>query len=109
MGMFDCVRFQGGTPAGMVDEHEHFQIQDLHCLLDTFEITREGRLVQIPHVSKIPEDTNYDGELLMCGGWVDGELQEYTLTFVDGTLIEIRDHCKGTSLYLAASLRPLFV
>lgn len=109
MGMFDCVSFQDKTPYGMGDDSQGFQTKSLDCLLNNYEISPEGRLLLIPMGTKTPVDTNYDGELEMCGARMQGVLLTYTLLFVEGTLIEIQDHHHGTTLYLAASPSALLV
>ena len=49
MGMFDHVRCSAplpGTPPAFVHPGHLFQSKSLDCLMGTYEITAEGRLVQ---------------------------------------------------------------
>jgi hypothetical protein len=93
--MFDVVNFRYRMPDGF--ESNGFQTKDLDCLMDSYSITKEGRLVLdsvCEQVERPLGDVNFSGTLkvydtaLMTRKW-----HEYDLEFEDGTLVAIR--CKN--------------
>jgi hypothetical protein len=92
MGMFDYVRCELPLPDGLDLKHEYesrgfkedklFQTKDLDCLLDTYTITKDGRLK-----SSDEQDLNYDGWFVfyVLLPWED-DLRAYRVLFTDGQL-----------------------
>lgn len=94
MGMFDEVNFSYRMPDGF--ESNGFQTKDLDCLLDSYTITKAGRLV-LDSVSVQVErplgDVNFTGTLNVYDrAFLTRQWHEYDLEFEDGTLVAIR--CK---------------
>lgn len=92
MGMFDEIRCKQPLPDGC--EIEWFQTKDLGCDLARFEITEDGRLLQIgagwlEAELDSPEDYEHHGMLNFYG--TDGQKiwHEYNAKFTDGRLVEI--------------------
>jgi len=110
MGMFDEIRCNYPTPIQLPTWVEWFQTKDLTCALLRFEITADGRLVEL---SDEPDDWSdyhadlrfYTSNLVMSnqdGLWVENhtgdqyEHFEFTARFTDGKLSRIRltKHCR---------------
>jgi hypothetical protein len=57
MGMFDRVVFEGNLPGGMQPSDDGFETKSLFRLMETFTITREGRLIH--HARRYVKDARY--------------------------------------------------
>lgn len=102
MGMFDDVICEAKLPDGFVSDNG-YQTKDFECVLATFKITAEGRLVRreyewsesddaplgIRREQRGWKDVNYHGFLNFYTSGLDG-WHEYDAKFTDGQLVEIK-------------------
>jgi len=59
MGMFDAIVFEGDLPDGMQPSDGGFETRSLFRVMETFTITKEGRLIH--HVRRYVKDVLYPG------------------------------------------------
>lgn len=107
MGMYDDVRFDYRMPDGY--DRPDFQTKDLDCACDMYEINAQGRLVRLSSCG-YPDDVLLPlGDLHFCGdlniytisGYgtaATSTWHDYTLTFVEGTLVVIKCNQTGGEL-----------
>jgi hypothetical protein len=99
MGMFDYVRYTHPMPNGEVlngtNESQLYQIKDMECDLNVYDVTPEGQLKTIKNrwdrnTSNLQNeewvDFSYTGEMTLAGGTEC----LHRLTFVDGKLTDVR-------------------
>ena len=100
MGMFDDVLCEQPLPDGYEGE---FQSKDFECLLDTYKISAEGRLLRREYewveADDAPlgirkerrgwTDTEYHGTFRFYDYADDKSWHEYEAKFTDGQLVEI--------------------
>ncbi len=118
MGMFDEIRCKYPLPIALPDWVDWFQTKDLDCTLRQFEITEDGRLIELPaepdtwndadpgdwsdyHADLRFYTTNLaasgpDGRWVQSGTGDDYESFEFVARFTDGKLTRIRllEHSK---------------
>ena len=93
MGMFDDIKCKRVMPDGF--DGEWFQSKDLECLLNTYEITDDGRLIQIGDCvdGKVdfptPREIDFQGWLRLYTLDKTGAWREYNVKFTDGRLCRI--------------------
>lgn len=92
MGMFDDVICRRRMPDG--HQQAAYQTKDFNCLLDTYEITDEGRLIQVEWNEATKEwmfkrDTHFHGFLNFYTFTKDEKWFEYNAKFTNGQLVEI--------------------
>jgi hypothetical protein len=106
MGMFDTIRCEAPLPDGYTVPDRSFQTKTLCCVADNFTITTQGRLV-LHHCRfesssakgnrglLVPSpldaiDTEYHGDIEMCGFDADKKLIRFAARFTHGDLEWIR-------------------
>jgi hypothetical protein len=107
MGLFDDITCEKELPG--LTEKLSFQTKDLDCMMGSYTITAEGRLIE--HAfgleSRTPEekavsliplfnrvelgdvDTNYHGWLNFYGDDSKGQWHEFNAKFTDGVMVEV--------------------
>ncbi len=109
MGMYDSIRVRSPlpNPPAWVEPDTVWQTKELLCELVEFEITADGRLLQLPELGwgwdekRLPEPRvwdDYHGDLwfVESGLPVGSGLVEYVARFTNGKLSQIREVRRGT-------------
>jgi hypothetical protein len=106
MGMFDEVYCEANLPSGHPDGEREFQTKSLFSCLDSFTITKEGRLILhgcryepsgetgdgLPMFTRVPTedvDMDFHGDIRLIST-VEGRCIEYAARFTHGNLEWIR-------------------
>ena len=96
MGMFDTIIVKCNIP-GHEDKHE-FQSKSLECLMDEYEITQDGKLVQVfesctQDTTRTPLD-DFSGDLEIHDGHIS-----FICRFLRGQLHEIIPYDRYSQMY----------
>jgi hypothetical protein len=99
MGLFDEIWFEGPLP-GIQSNCRRFQTKSLHCCLDRYNVTEEGRLyltrnvrlgdgstdIALDKSKRI--DIDFHGDIRLMSD--EGPIEEYVVRFTHGTLEWVR-------------------
>jgi hypothetical protein len=90
--MFDYINCEFFLPDRPDDLDPEFQTKSLSCFLDTYTITKEGRLTKDNGVGTIV-DLCYHGVITFyssAGQYDDAKWIQYKAKFTDGQLVDIK-------------------
>jgi hypothetical protein len=102
MGMFDSVIFEGDLPEGMQPSDSGFETKSLFRVMETFTITKEGRLIHRTHryakagsppggfneqapLVTLDTDMQFHGDIVVTG-FRGNIYSDYVLRFTHGRL-----------------------
>lgn len=90
MGMFDEIRCKRVMPDGYQTD-ELYQSKDWNCMLEQFEITDDGLLIELQDSEKGVQSVlcKFTGTLHFYKLDAEGKMHRYNGQFADGRLVEI--------------------